>query len=44
MKGRITKAGILAGIFIIAIVISSLVINRGTDDKIADMGLSLIHI
>lgn len=38
MKGRITKAGILAGIFIIAIVISSLVINRGTDDKIADMG------
>ena len=38
MKRRIIKAGVLILIFVAALVISSLVINRGTDDEIVDMG------
>ena len=38
MKKRLIKAGVLAVIFIAALVISSLVINRGTDDDVVDMG------
>lgn len=38
MKKRIIKTGILVIVFIAALVISSLVINRGTDDEIIDLG------
>lgn len=38
MKRRIIKAGVLFVIFIAALVVSSLVINRGTADEIVDMG------
>ncbi len=38
MKQKLIKAGVLAAIFIAALIISSLVINRGTDDDIMDMG------
>lgn len=38
MKKRLIKAGVLAGIFLAALIVSSLVINRGTDDRIIDMG------
>ena len=38
MKGRLIKVGVLAAVFVIALIASSLVINRGTDDKIVDMG------
>lgn len=38
MKRRLIKAGVLAAIFVAALVISSLVINRGRDDDIVDMG------
>lgn len=38
MRKRIIKAGVLAAVFILALVVSSLLINRGTDDKIVDMG------
>ncbi len=38
MKRRIIKAGVLLIVFIAALVISSLVINRGTEDEIVDMG------
>lgn len=38
MKRRIIKAGVLVLIFAAALVISSLVINRGTEDEIVDMG------
>lgn len=38
MKKRIVKAGVLIVVFIAALVISSLVINSGTDDEIVDMG------
>lgn len=37
-KKRWIKVGILAGIFLIALVISSLVTNRGTDDLTVDLG------
>ena len=38
MRKRIIKAGVLAAVFIAALLVSSLLINRGTDDKIVDMG------
>lgn len=38
MRNRIIKAGVLAAVFLAALLISSLLINRGTDDKIVDMG------
>ena len=38
MKRRIIKVGVLVAVFIAALVISSLVINSGTDDEIVDMG------
>ena len=38
MKRRVVKAGVLIAVFIAALVISSLVINSGTDDEIVDMG------
>nr|WP_294494690.1 C39 family peptidase [uncultured Mediterraneibacter sp.] len=38
MKRRIIKAGVLLAVFVAALVISSIFINRGTDDKIVDMG------
>lgn len=38
MKRRLIKAGVLAVIFAAALVISSLVINRGTEDTIVAMG------
>lgn len=38
MKKWITRAGVLAVIFVAALIVSSLVINRGTSDKIVDMG------
>lgn len=37
-KKRLIKAGILTAVFLAAIVISSLIINRGTDDLIFDLG------
>lgn len=42
MRNRIIKAGVLAAVFFAALVISSLLINRGTDDKIVDMGSPLL--
>lgn len=38
MKKWIIKIGVLAAVFIAALVISSFVINSGTDDEIVDMG------
>lgn len=38
MKKRLIKAGVLGVIFIIALIISSLVINRGNKDDIVGMG------
>ena len=38
MKRKLIKAGVLLVIFAVALVISSLVINRGTGDEIIDMG------
>lgn len=38
MKRWIARAGVLMAVFAAALVVSSLVINRGTDDKIVDMG------
>ena len=38
MKKRAIKAGVLILVFIAALVISSIVINSGTDDEIVDMG------
>ena len=38
MKKWIIKIGVLAAVFIVALVISSFVINSGTDDEIVDMG------
>ena len=38
MKRRLIKAGVLAVIFAAALVISSLVINRGIGDEIVEMG------
>ena len=38
MKRKLIKAGVLLVIFAVALVISSLVINRGTEDEIVDMG------
>lgn len=37
-RKRLIKAGILTAVFLAAIMISSLIINRGTDDMIADLG------
>lgn len=42
MRNRIIKVGVLAAVFILALVVSSLLINRGTDDKIVDMGAPLL--
>ena len=36
MKRKIIKAGVLIVVFIAALVISSMVINSGTDDEIVD--------
>ena len=38
MKKRVIKIGVLIIVFAAALVISSLVINRGSDDEIVDMG------
>lgn len=38
MKRRLIKAGVLIIVFAAALVISSLVVNRGSSDQIADMG------
>lgn len=38
MKRRMIKAGVLILVFIAALIIGSLVINRGTEDNIVDMG------
>lgn len=38
MKRRAIKAGVLIIVFIAALVISSMIINSGTDDEIVDMG------
>ena len=38
MKRRLIKAGVLVVVFVAALVISSLVINRGIGDEIVDMG------
>lgn len=38
MKKRLIKAGVLLVVFAAALVISSLVVNRGSSDQIADMG------
>lgn len=38
MKKRIIKVTVLLAVFIAALFISSVVINRGTDDEIVDMG------
>lgn len=38
MRKRIIKVGVLIAVFIAALVISSIVINSGTDDEIIDMG------
>ncbi len=38
MKKWLIRAGVLAAVFVAALVISSLVINRGTGDNIVDMG------
>ena len=38
MKRKLIKAGVLLVIFAAALVVSSLVINRGTGDEIVDMG------
>lgn len=38
MKRRLIKIGVLTVVFFTALVVGSLVINRGTDDKIVDMG------
>ena len=38
MKRRVIKIGVLVILFAAALVISSLVVNRGTEDEIIDMG------
>lgn len=38
MKKRLIKAGVLSVVFLAALVISSLIINRGTDDATVDLG------
>mgnify|MGYP007002744598 CR=1 FL=1 len=38
MKKKLIKAGVLLVIFAAALVVSSLVINRGSRDRTADMG------
>ena len=38
MKRKIIKAGVLIVVFIAALIISSMIINSGTDDEIVDMG------
>ena len=38
MKRRVIKIGVLVVIFAAALVISSLVVNRGDEDEIVDMG------
>lgn len=38
MKKKLIKAGILAAVFLVALVAGSLMINRGTEDRIVDMG------
>lgn len=42
MKRKLIKAGVLVVIFAAALVISSLVINRGIEDEIVDMGAPTI--
>lgn len=37
-KKRLIKAGVLAGVFFIAVIVSSLATNRGTDDVTVDLG------
>ena len=38
MKKRVIKTGILVGIFLVALVISSKIMNNGADDEVVDMG------
>ncbi len=38
MKKRIIKAGVLMAVFLVAVVISSLITNRGADDQTVDLG------
>ena len=38
MKKRIIKTGVLAVVFIAALFVSSLLLNRSGDDEIIDMG------
>ena len=42
MKKRVIKIGVLIIVFAAALVISSLVINRGSDDEIVDMGAPVL--
>ena len=37
-KKRLMKAGVLAAVFLVAMIISSLITNRGTDDLTIDLG------
>lgn len=38
MKKRVIRIGVLAVVFVVALIVSSLLMNRGTDDQIIDMG------
>lgn len=38
MLKRIIKAGVLTAVFVVTLIVSSMVVNRGTDDEIVDMG------
>ncbi|RGT72847.1 hypothetical protein DWX08_08315 [Ruminococcus sp. AF18-22] len=38
MRKKLIKAGVLLGVFLTALVVSSLIINRGTEDATVDMG------
>ena len=42
MKKRVIKIGVLIIVFAAALVISSLVLNRGSDDEIVDMGAPVL--
>ena len=38
MKKKLIKAGVLLGFFVAALIVSSLIMNRGTDDSTVDLG------
>src|SRR5699024_1520164 len=42
MKKKLIKAGVLLVVFAAALVVSSFIINRGSEDQIADMGAPAI--